>query len=137
MNMRATLRVAQAGSNLQGNFNSTPEHKYTCPDVVFNLKLDTSVSNKDSVKRAISEFKENYQVWKPTVADTLIAASIVPRKVVNYVTEKEFTMKWKWNQIPSGLMCMIMAKSTATSSPYFTISSSFSITKSLLTNPYI
>jgi len=93
MNFRATLRVAQAGSNLQGSFISLPEYKYTCPEVLFNLKLDAGLSNKDSVQKAISEFKENYQVWKPTADDTLIAVSTVPRKVVNYVTEKEFTIR--------------------------------------------
>src|SRR5258705_7381011 len=36
MDMSATLRVAQAGSNLLGNFVGKPEYKYTCPDVVFN-----------------------------------------------------------------------------------------------------
>ena len=91
MNMRATLRVAQAGSTLQGSFNSLPGYRYTCPDVNINLKLDSTVSSKDSVKKAISEFKEHYQVWKPTAEDTLIAVSTVPRKVINYVTEKEFT----------------------------------------------
>jgi hypothetical protein len=93
MNMRATLRVAQAGSTLQGSFISLPEFKYTCPDVNINLKLDSAVSSRDSVKKAISEFKENYQVWKPTADDTLIAVSTVPRKVINYVTENEFTKR--------------------------------------------
>ena len=93
MNMRATLRVAQAGSTLQGSFISLPEHKYTCPDIVINLNLDTSVSSKDSVKRAISEFKEYFQVWKPTVEDTLVAVTTIPRKVVNFVTENEFTKR--------------------------------------------
>jgi hypothetical protein len=93
MNMRATLRVAQAGSTLQGSFISLPEYRYTCPDVAINLKLDTAVSSKDSVRKAISEFKEHYQVWKPTVDDTLIAVNVIPRKVINYVTEKEFTQR--------------------------------------------
>jgi hypothetical protein len=85
--------VAQAGSNLLGNFTSHPENKYTCPDISFNLKLDTSVSSKDSVRKAISEFKEQYQVWKPAIEDTLVSVSTVPRKVINYVTEKEFTQR--------------------------------------------
>lgn len=93
MNFRGTLRVAQVGSSLQGSFTSLPEFKYTCPDVVFNLKLDTAVSNKDSVRKAISEFKENYQVWKPTDDDTLVAVTAIPMKVINYVTEKEFTQR--------------------------------------------
>ncbi len=93
MNMRATLRVAQAGSTLQGSFTSLPEFKYTCPDVILSLKLDTANSSKDSVKKAISEFKENYQVWKPTTDDTLVAVTAIPMKVVNFVTEKEFTRR--------------------------------------------
>ena len=32
MNLRATLRVSQLGSSLQGSFISLPEFKYTCPD---------------------------------------------------------------------------------------------------------
>lgn len=93
MNMRATLRVAKAGSTLQGSFISLPEHKYTCPDVIINLKLDASVSNKDSVKKAISEFKEHYQVWKPSAADTLIAVNTVPPKAIKSATEDEFTKR--------------------------------------------
>ncbi|HEY6063505.1 MAG TPA: hypothetical protein VIV35_07845, partial [Chitinophagaceae bacterium] len=93
MNMRATLRVAQAGSSLQGSFNSLAEYKYTCPDVTINLKLDTAVSSKDSIRKAISEFKEYYQVWKPSVEDTLVNVNVTPRKVINYVTENEFTKR--------------------------------------------
>lgn len=93
MNMRATLRVAQAGSTLQGSFTSLPEFKYTCPDLIFSLKLDTANSSKDSVKKAISEFKEHYQVWKPTPDDTLVAVTAIPMKVINYVTEQEFTKR--------------------------------------------
>jgi hypothetical protein len=93
MNLRATLRVAQAGSTLQGSFSSLPDYRYTCPDVTINLSLDTSVSNRDSVKLAISEFKEHFQVWKPTTEDTIVAVSTVARKVVNFVTENEFTKR--------------------------------------------
>lgn len=93
MNMRATLRVAQAGSTLQGSFNSLAEYRYTCPDVNITLKLDSAFSSKDSVKKAISEFKEHYQVWTPSTTDTLVAVNTVPRKVINYVTENEFTKR--------------------------------------------
>jgi hypothetical protein len=91
MNMQATLRVAQAGSSLQGAFISLPDYKYTCPDVSFNLKLNGDISKTDSVLKAFSEYKETYQVWKPSATDTLVAVNIIPRKVINYVTEKEFT----------------------------------------------
>ncbi len=95
MNFRATLRVAQVGSTLQGSIISIPEHRYTCPELIFTLKLDAGVSNKDSVRKAISEFKEYYQVWKPSIDDTLIAVNTIPPKVISYVTEKEFTKRKK------------------------------------------
>jgi hypothetical protein len=101
MNLQASLRVAQAGSNLVGSFIGLPDYKYTCPDLTFNLVLNADISKKDSVLRAISEFKENYQVWKPTATDTLVAVDITERKVINYVTEKEF--KERENQILSEL----------------------------------
>lgn len=91
MNLQATLRVAQAGSNLVGTFRALPEYKYTCPDITFNLVLNADISKKDSVLQAISEYKENYQVWQPGVEDTLVAVNVIPRKVINYVTEKQYT----------------------------------------------
>jgi len=93
MNIRATLRVAQAGSNLQGAFMSLAEYKYTCPDLAFNFTLNADISKKDSVLKAMSEYKEEYQVWKPQVEDTLVSVATVPRKVVNFVTESEFTKR--------------------------------------------
>ncbi|MGB3007428.1 MAG: hypothetical protein WBC06_13010 [Chitinophagaceae bacterium] len=90
MNMQATLLVAQASSSLTGNFTGLPDYRNTCPDIKFNLKLNADISKKDSVLKAISEFKEGFQVWKPEINDTLVAATIIPRKVINYVTEKEF-----------------------------------------------
>ncbi|MBL7721795.1 MAG: hypothetical protein JNK98_07370 [Chitinophagaceae bacterium] len=91
MNLQATLRVAQAGSNLVGTFRALPDYRYTCPDITFNLVLNADISKKDSVLQAISEYKENYQVWQPGVDDTLVAVNVIPRKVINYVTEKQYT----------------------------------------------
>jgi hypothetical protein len=91
MNMLATLRVSREGSFLAGAFNSLPEYRNTCGSIVFNLRMNADISKKDSVLKAISEYKENYQVWKPTEDDTLVAVNIVERKVINYVTEKQFT----------------------------------------------
>jgi hypothetical protein len=91
MNLQATLRVAQAGSNLVGAFIALPDYKYTCANITFNLELNADISKKDSVLQAIQEFKETRQVWKPQIEDTLVQVSVVPRKVVNYVVEKEFT----------------------------------------------
>lgn len=95
MNIRATLRVAQAGSILQGSFISLPDYKYTCPELSFSFTLNADISKKDSVLKAMSEYKENYQVWKPQLEDTLVQVATVPRKVVNYVTENEFTKRQK------------------------------------------
>ncbi len=91
MTLQATLRVSQTGSFLTGAFRALPDYRYTCPEVRFNFNLNADISKKDSVLRAISEYKESYQVWKPTATDTLVAAQIIPRKVVNYVIEKEYT----------------------------------------------
>lgn len=93
MNMLATLRVAQAGSELVGSFKGLPDYQNTCADITFNLKLNADISKKDSVLKAISEFKENYQVWQPSATDTLVAVNIIPGKVINYVTEKEYKQR--------------------------------------------
>ena len=90
MNFIATLRVAKAGSNLVGAFRGKPEYKYTCTDINFNLKLNADISKEDSILRAIKLYKETYQVWKPTFADTLVAVNIIPRKVENYVIDAEY-----------------------------------------------
>lgn len=90
MTFTAILRVAQAGSSLTGSFISTPEYKYTCSELTFSLTKNSDASKNDSVLKAISEFKEVHQVWKPAEEDTVVALTVVPRKVVNYVSEKEF-----------------------------------------------
>jgi hypothetical protein len=92
MNMQATLRVSQVGSVLQGTFISLPDYKYTCAEVGFNLKMNADASKTDSVLKALSEFKENYQVWKPTTDDTLVAVNVTPppNKIINYPTEREY-----------------------------------------------
>lgn len=95
MNMRATLRVAKAGSNLVGSFFSLPEYKNTCTEISLNLSLNADISKKDSVLKAISEYKENFQVWEPSYNDTLVAINIIPRKVVNYVVENDFKKREK------------------------------------------
>jgi hypothetical protein len=91
MNLQASLRVSQAGSDLVGGFYGLQEYKYTCPDITFNMHLNADISKKDSVLKAMSEFKENYQVWKPSATDTLTAVTFIDRKVVNYVIEKQYT----------------------------------------------
>ena len=93
MSMQATLRVAQAGSELVGAFVSLPDYKNICPNINLNLKLNADISKKDSVLKAISEYKEEYQVWKPSANDTLVAVNVTPppKKVINFVTEKQYT----------------------------------------------
>lgn len=91
MNLRATLRVAKAGSNLSGGFVSLPEYRLMCADINFNLELNADASKQDSVLKALREYKESYQVWKPSAFDTLVPETIIQRKVVNYVVEREFT----------------------------------------------
>lgn len=93
MTMQATLRVAKAGSNLVGSFIGLPDYKNICADITFNLFLNADISKKDSVLKAISEYKENFQVWTPSYDDTLVAVNIIPRKVINYVTESEYTKR--------------------------------------------
>lgn len=93
MNMQATLRVAKAGSDLIGTFIGLPDYKNVCPTINFTLHLNADISKKDSVLKAIAEYKENYQVWKPSYDDTLVAVAVTPRKVVNYVTESEYTKR--------------------------------------------
>ncbi|MBM3415013.1 MAG: hypothetical protein FJY20_00930 [Bacteroidetes bacterium] len=90
MTLQATLRVSQAGSFLSGAFRALPDYRYTCPDVRFNWVLNADISKKDSVLKAISEYKETHQVWKPSIEDTLVQAEVIPRKVINYVIEKEY-----------------------------------------------
>lgn len=95
MNLQATLRVSQLTSNLVGSFRSLPGYTYTCPEIVFNLVMNADISKKDSVLKAISEYKENYQVWQPQIEDTLVAVTVVPRKVINYVVEEDYKKRQK------------------------------------------
>ncbi len=95
MNMQGILRVAKTGSNLSGAFVGLPEYKYTCGDINFSLDLNADISKKDSVLTAIQEYKEAYQVWKPTYTDTEVAVNITPRKIINYVTENEYPKREK------------------------------------------
>ena len=95
MDFVAKLRVAKAGSNLIGAFLGKPGYKHTCVDVNFDLKLNGDISNEDSIMNAIRLYKETYQVWKPTYRDTLVAVNIIPRKVENFVIDKEYKEREK------------------------------------------
>ena len=93
MTLQATLRVAKAGSNLAGAFIGLPEYKYTCTDINFNLELNADISKQDSVLKALREFKETNQVWRPSAFDTLASVNIIQRKVINYVVEDRFKQR--------------------------------------------
>lgn len=90
MDFQALFRASKGGSVLNGSFKSKPQYKYTCPEISFNLKLNDENLNKDSVMNAIRNLKETYQVWRPGEDDTLIAARIQPRGVINYVVSNQF-----------------------------------------------
>ena len=95
MNFAATLRVSQLSSVLKGSFLSKPEYKYTCPEILFTLKLNTDSLKQDSVKQAIKVLKETYQVWRPSETDTVAAVKIQPRNVVNYVVSNQYKEREK------------------------------------------
>jgi hypothetical protein len=90
MDFKATHRVSRAGSNLVGRFVGKEEYKYTCPDIVFDLKLNQDAGNIDSVLLALKNYKETFQVWSPAATDTLVAAVVQQRTIQNPVVNKEF-----------------------------------------------
>jgi hypothetical protein len=95
MDLVATLRVARAGSNLNGRMVGRDAYKYTCPDIIFDLKLNEDAGNQDSILAALRNFKETHQVWTPSATDTLVAATIINRPVVNYVVVNQFKERQK------------------------------------------
>lgn len=95
MNFAATLRVSEINSVLKGSFLSKPEYKYTCPEILFTLKLNTDSLRQDSVKYAIKVLKETFQVWRPSEEDTIAAVRIQPRNVVNYVVSNQYKERQK------------------------------------------
>ncbi len=95
MNLSATLRVSQVNSVLKGSFISKPEYKYTCPEIIFTFQLNTDSLRQDSIIHAIKTFKETFQVWRPSEADTVAAVKIQQRKVVNYVVSDQYKTREK------------------------------------------
>jgi hypothetical protein len=91
MEFTALHRAAKAGSNLTGRFTGLGDYKYTCPDIVFDLKLNTDAGNRDSVLLALKNFKETYQLWTPSATDTIVQATVIQRKIENPVINREFT----------------------------------------------
>ena len=96
MDFIAQLRVAKAGSNLNGRFVGKGNYKHTCPEIFFNLQLNKEANNQDSLLTALRHFKEEYQLWKPSATDTAVAAVIQPRPIINYVVTNEFKEREKF-----------------------------------------
>ncbi len=90
MDFIATHRIAKAGSNLLGRFVGREGYKHTCPEIVFDLKLNTEAGNQDSVLLALKNFKEVNQLWSPSATDTLVAYTVQQRKVENFVVNREY-----------------------------------------------
>jgi hypothetical protein len=90
MNFVATHRAAKAGSNLVGSFVGREGYRHTCPDIAFDLKLNTEAGNQDSVLLALKNFKETYQLWTPSATDTFVAATVLQRPIQNIVVNNEF-----------------------------------------------
>ena len=90
MDFVALHRVAKAGSNLIGRLVGKDNYRYTCPDIVFDMKLNKEAGNQDSVLLALRNFKETYQLWTPSATDTFTAAVVVQRKIENIVIDKEY-----------------------------------------------
>lgn len=95
MNLMAQLRVAKAGSSLNGSMVGTEKYKYTCPEIGFSFQLDKDANNKDSILTALRQFKETYQLWTPSATDTAIAATVIQRPIINYVVANQFKERAK------------------------------------------
>ncbi|MEJ7912132.1 MAG: hypothetical protein WKF70_03175, partial [Chitinophagaceae bacterium] len=76
-------------------FQSKPAYQNTCPEIAFNLQLNKGAGNQDSVLKALRLFKETYQVWTPSATDTLVAATVLQRPVVNYVVASQYKERAK------------------------------------------
>jgi hypothetical protein len=90
MDLAALHRVAKAGSNLVGRFSGREGYKYTCPNIIFDLRQNTEAGNQDSILQALRTFKETYQVWSPSATDTLVAAVVQQRVIQNPVVNREY-----------------------------------------------
>ena len=93
MDFVATHRIAKAGSNLIGSFVGREGYKYTCPQIIFDLKLNSDAGNQDSVLLALKNFKETYQLWTPSATDTAVAYNVQQRKIENFVVNNEYKQR--------------------------------------------
>ena len=90
MDFNATLRVAKTASSLTGKFTGKPAYRNTCPEILFDLTLNKEANNQDSILTALREYKETYQVWRPSAVDTLVSATVINRPVINYVVTTQY-----------------------------------------------
>lgn len=95
MDFVAQLRVAKAGSSLNGSFVSKSAYRNTCPEIAFNIALNEDANNRDSILTALREYKETYQLWTPSATDTAIAATVIQRPIINYVVANQFKERQK------------------------------------------
>lgn len=102
MDLRGMVRISKVESHIVGSFESKESYKFTCPPIYFDLKFNKDASNRDSVLTALREFKETYQVWSPSATDTLVAAVIQQREVVNYVVANQY--KERQNEVVEELI---------------------------------
>lgn len=91
MDLVGTLRVSREGANLDGRFVGQQQYRNTCPEIFVDMAFDEEASkNLDSVYAEVRNKKEAYALWQPGEADTLVAATILQRPVVNYVVSNQF-----------------------------------------------
>ena len=93
MDFVATHRIAKAGSNLIGSFVGREAYKNTCPEIYFDLRLNTDAGNQDSVLLALKNFKETKQLWTPSAYDTLVSYNVQQRKIENFVVNNEYKQR--------------------------------------------
>jgi len=93
MDFIAIHRVAKAGSNLTGRFVGREGYHNTCPDLIFDLKLNRDAGNQDSILVVLRNFKETYQLWSPSARDTFVAATVIQRPIQNIVVNNEYTQR--------------------------------------------
>jgi hypothetical protein len=75
---------------LNGRFTGREGYKYTCPNIVFDLRLNNEARNEDSILIALRNFKETYQLWSPSATDTLVQSTVQQRTIQNPVINREF-----------------------------------------------
>jgi hypothetical protein len=95
MDLSGQLRIARAGSDLDGMFIAKEKYKYLCPDIRFDFKLNKDAGNEDSILYAIRQFKEVFQVWRPDERDSFVRATVIQRPIINYVVSSQFKERQK------------------------------------------